>query len=225
MVAARGLARALRHRIRRPRPDRDPAHRRAGRARRLDPSPPALRDNGFRRRRGPFDPVCARRVLDAPRDARVHRRARGRLPPLALERGDLPSGRAGAARGRALRADRPRRLHPAHGRRRGGGRGARRAGGGSRRRARRLLSGRPRPGDRAVPRGERRVAHDGGSRRVRERDRGAGPGAARRGRGLHLRAMVPGAGARPDGEPPRRVRPPPASVTTAPTTCTRSPKR
>ena len=110
----------------------------------------ALRRYGtmsFRRRRGCLHPLRTGWVLDAPRDARVPDHARGRLPKLALERGDLPSGRATAEGRGTLRADRSRGLHPAHGGRGDGRRGARGAGGGARRRARRLLPRRPCPGD------------------------------------------------------------------------------
>ena len=115
LVATGGVDRALRLRVRRSRSDRHPPHRRPSRARRLDAGPPALRDDELRRRRGGLHPLRMRRVLDAPRDARVPDHARGRLPELALERGNLPSGRATAEGRGTLRAGRPCGLHPVHG--------------------------------------------------------------------------------------------------------------
>ena len=137
--------RDLRGAARRRHSPRRPAHRGAGRARRLDPGAGALRHAELRRRGGRGHPLRARGLHHASGDGPLHRQERRPLPALAGQCRDLPAGWPRAARGRALRAGRSRALAAVHGRR--GARGQlawprRRAAG----RAGRLLPWRPRGG-------------------------------------------------------------------------------
>ena len=173
-----------------------PAHRRAGRARRVDHRPYRLRHHVVRRRRRRRRALCPRRL----RGVRVHgdhdQAVRGRLSLLAVQCGDLPARRQAAPGRRPLRADRSRRHAAVHDR--PGARGVQaRPPGRARRGARRLLLRRHRRDDRALPRDPRRLSRARRSRQLPQPLRGAGAGALARLRGLHLRAVVPGPDAGP----------------------------
>ena len=130
-----------------------PAHRGAGRTRRLDHRAYRLRHDVVRRRRRCRRALCPRRL----RGVRVHgdhdQAVRGRLSLLAVQCRDLPARRQAAASRRPLRAERSRRHAAIHDR--PGARGCHeaRAAGRPRRRARRLLLRRHRRDDRALSRG------------------------------------------------------------------------
>ncbi len=133
-----------------------PAHRGAGRTRRLDHRAHRLRHDVVRRCRG------CRRALRARglRGVRVHgdhdQAVRGRLSLLAVQCRDLPARRQAAPGRRPLRADRSRRHAAVHDR--PGARGVQaRPAGRPRRGARRLLLRRHRRDDRALSRSKRRL--------------------------------------------------------------------
>ena len=191
-----------------------PAHRGAGGARRLDPRAGALRHDELRRRRGGGHPLRARRLPVHPVMADfIAGQGRG-LPALAAERGDLAAGRRAAARGRRLRADRPRRHDAVHGRRGAGGGGARAATPACTAARDAFYRGDIAADDRPLSPRERRLADGRGPGELPLRDRAAGARHLRRHRGVHLRAVVPGAGAAADAGAARRGRPRRRSATT-----------
>ncbi len=111
---ARPLAEGARPRIvharaRRQDPEGRVAHRRPGRARRLDHRAPALGHDELWRGRGGGDPARARRLPDVPADGREPEAARGRPSRLAVVGGDLSAGRPRAGSRRTVPPDRSRR--------------------------------------------------------------------------------------------------------------------
>ena len=144
LVAARGLAGTLRLRIRRPDPGRRPAHRRPGRARRLDRRARAARHDDVRRCRFGRVPLRERRVFCSPADGREPRRPCQRIPPLGIEPGRFssPGGKPPVVGERFVQADLAGAIRHMMDEE-AAARGGREAG--PRRRARRLLSRRSRP--------------------------------------------------------------------------------
>src|SRR5579875_3748777 len=220
-VAEGARPRILPARARRQDPARRAAHRRAGRPRRLDHGARGLGHDAVRRGRGGGDPAGPRRLPDVPADGREPCPARPAAAAMAVKRGRLSAGGAGARGRRDLPPERSGRRAAIHGRRGARRRLSRRpqgrAGGG----ARGLLSRRHRGQD---PRLLQRTGRPAGGRRPRRIPLAGRAGAApplRRSRGLHLRPLVPGAGAaadpgaagrqRPAGPRPqqRRLHPPP----------------